>query len=863
MLRIESISRSKAVYYLEHVDPAYVIRGGERPGEWLGDGRRFVSTRHPVEVDSRTFDWLLGGKALTHGQIQKNRRGGWDFVFSAPKSVSVLWAFADQSLRKQLLAAHRSAVAEAIQYIEDRYVTVSKGESRKSTHPAKVIFASFEHRTSRENDPQLHTHCVLPNVGFRDNGEAYSLNSRKFYSDQQLLGAWYRAALAAKIERGLGLAVRRVGTSFEIQGVPESRIAAFSTRRKQVVEAIQADGRMAVAGGKYAALKTREARKSTTLPEDELRQAWAEKAGQENINVKRSVLKSEMRAFQSLYVEALRHLEQNRSQFEKAELLRAMLERAPGRGLTPEDVESRLETTLLTSTSLYRLEPDKFLLTTRGSYATEKRLISDVTNMQSASGHSVSERRLERMIRWMSRPRNAVFEEFKHHGAQMMNAALKKPTEALSREKLRKEVRHVLSDEQSKALRTICGKGSRIRVLDGLAGTAKTSLMRLAAGLWKSEGKVVYGVTLAARAARELQEKTGITSKTFESIRRSSEGGIVKKFKHDVTQVARAAVGLPTRQNSKFRFAKNSIIVVDEAGLISTPNLAWLVEKARREGAELRFVGDRLQLPEIGAGGGYDFICKTADRASLSEIRRQTTPGDRKMVQALASGEVEVALERLKRSGRLFVARDRDEAFRTIVGEWAKHEIADPKRGAIIAGKNEDVDLINALCRERRVDAGLVQNKFCATVGDQDIGVGDWVLFTKTDNDLGFENGTTGVVTAINRGRSGVKLVVLFDHNQSTPVEVLLLDYNDIKLAYARTGHHAQGHTFDRAYVYADKQVSRELLYSAISRASNWAKLFVGGNATGRNLEKFIRSAQVSNKQFLSHELEKPAVVVE
>jgi conjugative relaxase-like TrwC/TraI family protein len=863
MLRIETISRSKATYYLELVDPEYVIRGGERPGEWLGEGRQVVKTRHPVDVDGPTFDWLLAGKALTHGHILKNRRAGWDFVLSAPKSVSVLWALADQPLRDQLLSAHRSAVRETLKYIEDCYVTISKGESRQSTYPAQVIFASFEHRTSRESEPLLHTHSILPNVGFRENGEAYSVNSREFFSDQKLLGAWYRAALAAKIERGMGLAVRRVGTSFEIQGVPESHVAIFSTRRRQIVEAIQADGRMAAAGGKYAALKTRESRKSPTLPEDELRQAWAEKAGPENINLKRSVLKHPTRAFQTLYVEALRHLEQNQSQFEKADLLRAMLERAPGHGLAPHDVESQLETTLLTSTSLYRLEPDKFLLTTRGSYATEKRLINDVTYMQSVSGQSVSERRLERMIRWMARPRNAIVEEFKHHGAQIVNAALKKPTQALSRETLRKEVRHVLSDEQAKALGTICGKGSRIRVLDGLAGTAKTSLMRLASGLWKSEGKVVYGVTLAARAARELQEKTGIKSRTLASIREASEGGAVKKFKHDITQVARAAVGLPTRRNSKFRFAKNSIIVVDEAGLISTPNMTWLIGKARRDGAELRFVGDRLQLPEIGAGGGYDFICKTADRVSLSEIHRQTTPGDRKMVQALANGEVEVALERLKRSGRLFVGRDRDEAFRAIVGEWAKQEIAEPRKGAILARTNEEVDLINALCRERRVDAGLVQSKNSVTIRDQDIGVGDWVLFTKTDTDLGMENGTTGIVSAINRGRGGVKVVVVLDHDQDRAIQVSLSDYSDLKPAYARTGHHAQGHTFDRVYLYADGQVSRELLYSAISRASQSAKLFVGGNSSGKNLEVFTQNARVSKKQFLSHELEKPAVVVE
>ena len=108
-----------------------------------------------------------------------------------------------------------------------------------STSGARLLFAAFEHSTSRAQDPQLHIHTILINIGLRPDGSTGTLDPRALYRHQLAAGALFRAELAARLEHSLGLRARREGRCFELIGVPATLIEEFSKRRAQIEARLQ------------------------------------------------------------------------------------------------------------------------------------------------------------------------------------------------------------------------------------------------------------------------------------------------------------------------------------------------------------------------------------------------------------------------------------------------------------------------------------------------------------------------------------------------------------------------------------------------------------------------------------------------
>src|SRR5215472_12769318 len=152
-----------ALEYYEHLRrDDYYTRGGEPPGRWAGQGAERLSLRSPVT--HAEFDAALAGRDPKTGDrlVQPGGRGrehsaGWDMTFSAPKSVSVLWALSDEHDRQAIEQAHRTAVLAATARLERTAGWARRGRAgsvREQT--AGVLMAQFDHHTSRESDPQLH-----------------------------------------------------------------------------------------------------------------------------------------------------------------------------------------------------------------------------------------------------------------------------------------------------------------------------------------------------------------------------------------------------------------------------------------------------------------------------------------------------------------------------------------------------------------------------------------------------------------------------------------------------------------------------------------------------------------------------------
>src|SRR5262245_27980884 len=200
MLSIAALSGGQGNYYLALARDDYYLKGGEPPGRWLGEGAKLLGLTGQVEGPAlkqllRGFS-ADGAVPLIQGAGNSDHQPGWDLTFSCPKSVSVLWSQAEESERRVIQEAQAAAVREALDYLQDVAAFTRRGKGGHTQERTKLLVASFDHGTSRAQDPQLHTHCLILNVGVRADGTTGTILSEPFYRHKLAAGAMYRAELA-------------------------------------------------------------------------------------------------------------------------------------------------------------------------------------------------------------------------------------------------------------------------------------------------------------------------------------------------------------------------------------------------------------------------------------------------------------------------------------------------------------------------------------------------------------------------------------------------------------------------------------------------------------------------------------------
>jgi conjugative relaxase-like TrwC/TraI family protein len=254
-----------ASYYLERVASSreeYYTGAGEAPGYWAGIGADGLNLAG--EVVAEHFRELLAGRDPHGGEKLKrwqNTTLAIDCTFSAVKSVSALYALAPSEVREAIAEAQREAVAAGLAYLEERACVARLGaQGKKSQIGRGFTAAAFFQRTSREGDPQLHTHCVIANFVEALDGRRAAMDGRLLYQHAQAAGGIYDGALRAGLTRRLGLAWERRGDSIEIAAVPPGLCEHWSTRRRQIEAQLRQWGQSSAKGGQAAAYATRRAK---------------------------------------------------------------------------------------------------------------------------------------------------------------------------------------------------------------------------------------------------------------------------------------------------------------------------------------------------------------------------------------------------------------------------------------------------------------------------------------------------------------------------------------------------------------------------------------------------------------------------
>lgn len=270
----------RAEYYLKLAREDYYTRGGEEPGQWTGSGASWLGLEGTVQPDALRN--LLQGyspdgrERLTQNAGSPQRQTGWDLTFSAPKSASVLWALAPEPVRREIESAHRQAVIEALDQLEREAGITRRGQGGTRKEPAALTFATFLHTTSRAQDPQLHTHALLINLGLRRDGTAGSIQSRDVFRAKMRTGQQYRSTFARLLHERLGLRIVLDRSGFVIEGIPAELCRRFSRRRQAIEKALDRLGRHDAITAKEVTLKTRE--RKTAIPRAELFALWQERA---------------------------------------------------------------------------------------------------------------------------------------------------------------------------------------------------------------------------------------------------------------------------------------------------------------------------------------------------------------------------------------------------------------------------------------------------------------------------------------------------------------------------------------------------------------------------------------------------------
>ncbi len=363
-----------------------------------------------------------------------------------------------------------------------------------------------------------------------------------------------------------------------------------------------------------------------------------------------------------------------------------------------------------------------------------------------------------------------------------------------------------LSAEQRAAIEHVTGN-ARIAAIVGRAGAGKTTMMKAAREAWETAGYRVVGGALAGKAAEGLEKEAGIASRTLSSWE--------LRWRQDRDQLD-----------------ENTIFVLDEAGMVSSRQMALFVEAVTRAGAKLVLVGDPDQLQPIEAGAAFRAITERIGYAELGLIYRQREIWMRQASTDLAGGRIGAALAAYDDAGMVRTEWSRDEAIASLISDWNRDY--DPTRTALIlAHRRADVRMLNERARDKLVERGIVGEGFAFRTedGSRNFAAGDQIVFLKNEGSLGVKNGMIGRVVEAAPGRF---MAEVGDGSHRRPVEVDQRFYRNVDHGYATTIHKAQGATVDRVKVLASLSLDRHLAYVALTRHREDVALYYGRRSFGK-----------------------------
>ena len=657
MLTIRAMADGKGYSsrHLEHSD--YYAEGERVVGEWHGRGAELLGLSGPV--DTGDFEALRQGHNPGTTEFLRVRRSAdrmgadgtkvaqgrnlYDFTISAPKSVSVLAIVGGDH---RLVDAHRAAVAEALKETEACAASrVRRGGANEDRATANMVLAVYHHDSSRELDPQLHTHAVAANLTFDGTeGRWKALQASDIYERRAYLSEVYRNALAREV-RTIGYEIetqrdaRGRDAGFEIRGLPAELLAKFSQRSRQRDSAIA---------------------------------AFVEQHGRRPTDNEIAVLVRESRAdkLTEISTHELREKQQKRLTLDETQALRAARGAA---WFTSVDVDSSAPSLEYAAEHIFErvsVAPDHELLTEALRHGRGRIRLADLKgelHLQESAGKVLRSGREVATAETLERERNMIaavnrglgtFEPLGGTGSFLVS------------DRLRPEQKH--------AVEFVLQSRDRAVSISGAAGTGKTAtLSELRRGLMEA-GRDVLAVAPTMSAVEELQ-KVGFA---------------------DAITVERLLQDPRTRGD-----VHGKVIILDEAGMVSARQMADLLRLVEDCSLRVVFSGDTKQIRSVEAGDALRILEKESrlKTVALVQVQRQTRKDYRDAIEELRRSP-ERGFAKLDAMGAV---REVAVSERAVAVADAYDAAAGQSR-LVVCATHDEIDRVTDAIRERRKTRGEV-----------------------------------------------------------------------------------------------------------------------------------------------------------
>jgi conjugative relaxase-like TrwC/TraI family protein len=803
----------------------YYLKDGERveaPGRWVTGAqavgvdpdRRVTPEQLRALMDVRRPDT---GLPLRPVGSTGEAVAALDATFSAPKTVSAVWALAGADLRAQVEAAHETAIDLALRYATAQVAMVREridAETVIHVKAREMIASSWRHTTARSvdgqpPDPQLHSHVLLHGAVRRD-GQVAAIDSRQWFTHRRELGAAYRTELARELSQ-LGFRVDR-GTGrgrryFEITGIPAELTDRWSSRHHQVRDAI------------HHRLQQRRAELQAVVdaggPDAE---TAGERLAQWDADGQLSAGEDRL----------LTHATRTTKHPETvADLDRHWADAAQALDVTPHDL-ARLRTH--DQDVIDTVDPERLQAALTEHDATLTRSHARAIAIEQSAGLPIHQA-LVKLARMRDTGElltltdgSLTTRQHRHREHQTIAAAdrlaggdaepIPEPLISRYAERLDHQLRDhggALSAEQREAFALACGDRQLV-VIEGQAGTGKST--------------VLTGVALAHQDAGQHVIVTSTAALTAQRLADDLTGAGVTPTSHSTVALHHAIT------DGRIVLDPAVTIIHDEAALASTRELHQLLQAVEESGARLILVGDPRQSHAVGAGGLWPDIDVAAHaheaHVQLTHNLRALDPDDARDQHHFRAGEHETALDGYDARGRVHL-HDTQPAAEDAALDAAHDDWRAGRRTLVIAQtSNDHLDELNARAQAiRQQDHELGVDSLPLTGRPYELHAGDEIQLRASipHPDRGtLRNGTTATITSLDPGDETAALAL----NDGREVTLTRAELNQAqaRLAYVQHPFPAQGTTTDTTHLIIAEHPTQEGTYVALTRARDQTHLY-------------------------------------
>lgn len=582
--------------------------------QWFGKGAESLGLKGDIENDR--FTALLHGdlgNGVTLGRIgqsgDREHKPGWDVTFSAPKSISLLaLGTNDEPAKAGLIDAHITAVKEAAGFIE-KELAVTRVKTNgvvQEINTGNIVAAMFTEGASRRMDPSLHTHVMWMNATQTDDGQWRSIESRRLYQYAKVAGHVYQNALAREVIRqGHEIRTDPKRGFFDDRNVGRQVLRWFSKRRQDIENAAEKFGYQGRRGMEKATLRTRPTKQHGDM--HSLQNQWNKEAKTKGADLDQINRDARARA-NDPNNQSRPHMQQRAAAefaMKNVGSKEAVFDRMT---LLEEALKSHVGRADLASVQRGILELEKAGKLVEANLDTGRREMERYTTDRAIQTETYM---IEHLARGVEGHKPIV-------SSRAINSAI---TEAENQRNIQ------LSDDQRSAVNFALTSKNSINLIQGFAGTGKTTMLDIVRELGEARGYTFTGMAATGAAAEKLGQETGMFNKTLAS----------------------ALMGM--RNGGDYYVDKQDVWVVDEASLASAKDITQLLDARERTGARLIIVGDRFQKGAVNWGRAFGNFQDTGHH--VERLTRYFRPQTDEATDRFVKGQEAVTAERMERGKRV------------------------------------------------------------------------------------------------------------------------------------------------------------------------------------------------------------------